>query len=128
MKLKIVVEDYDLETKEERIVFIPRSQLSAEGIPGEWITEQKAQEFYNSPRSKSQYSTTWIDAKGRQYATGQTAKEKAAAAQRQKAIANGTQSYNALIAEAKALGIKGVRKGMKRKTIQAKIDKYKSRS
>lgn len=117
-----------LKQKKERIVFVPRSQLSAEGIPGEWITEQKAQEFYNSPRSKSQYSTTWIDAKGRQYAAGQTAKEKAAAAQRQKAMANGAQSYNALIAEAKALGIKGVRKGMKRKTIQAKIDKYKSQS
>ena len=128
VKLKLVVDDYDLETKKERIVFVPRSQLSAEGIPGEWITEQKAQEFYNSPQSKSQYSTTWIDAKGRQYAAGQTAKEKAAAAQRQKAMASGTQSYNALIAEAKALGIKGVRKGLKRKTIQAKIDKYKSQS
>lgn len=37
----------------------------------------------------------------------------------------GVKSYNALIAEAKAMGIKGVRTGMKRKTIEQKIREHK---
>lgn len=126
VKLKIIVHDYDYESTKQRIVFVPRSQLSSEGVPGEWITEQKAQEFYSSRRSKSQYSAVWEDANGKQYAVGQTDKEKQQAAQRQSSMAKAIQSYNDLVAEAKALGIKGVRKGMKRSTIQAKIDAYKN--
>lgn len=128
VRLKLEVHDYDLEGTKQRIVYVPKSQLSADGIPGEWITGQKAQEFYRFDRSRTQYSATWIDANGKRYESGQTAREKEQTARRQNAIAKGAESYNALLAEAKSLGIKGIRKGMKRKTIQAKIDEYKSRS
>lgn len=118
VKLRIVVEDYALEKTLSKEVWVPKSQLSSEGIPGEWITDQKAQEFYNSRRSKSEYSVIWKDANGNEFLPGQTEREKINASTRKAAFEAGKESYNELVAYAKKQGIKGVRVGMKRSTIE----------
>ena len=102
-------------------MWVPKSQLSDDGRPGEWITDQKAQELYSTRRAKSEYTATWKDANGKEFSAGQTAKEKSDAQARQAAFDAGKASYNALIEYAKAQGIKGVRVGMKRATIEKKI-------
>ena len=127
VSLKITVEDYDLESTKTRTVWVPKSQLAEDGRPSEWITEQKAQEFYSSRRSSSQYSATWEDAKGNTFSASKSAREIESANRRTKAFEAGKQSYNALIAEARSLGIKGVRVGMKRSTIEEKIRKKKNK-
>lgn len=127
VSLKISVTDYDLETTRTRTVWVPKSQLASDGRPSEWITEQKAQELYSSRRSSSQYEAKWSDADGKTFSASKSAREIESASRRAKAFEAGKQSYNALIAEAKALGIKGIRVGMKRSTIEEKIRKKKNR-
>lgn len=127
VKLRIIVEDYDLEQTKSRFAWVPKSQLADDGKPGSWITEQKAQEFYSSQRASSQFSVEWQDANGRRFSASMTKKEEERARERARRFQAGVDSYNALIAEAKALGVKGVRVGMKRKTIERKIREKKNR-
>lgn len=121
VKLRISVEDHILERTLSREVWVPKSQLSDDGRPGEWITDQKAQELYSTRRAKSEYTATWKDANGKEFSSGQTAKEKNNAQAKQAAFDAGKASYNALVAYAKAQGIKGVYVGLKRSTIEKKI-------
>lgn len=117
VQLRLNVEDYDLEQTKSRVVWVPKTQLSSEGKPSEWITDKKAQEFYSTRRATSQYSATWEDANGKKFSAQKSASELA----RQSRFESGQKSYNALIAQAKAAGVKGVRVGMKRKTIEKKM-------
>lgn len=122
VKLKMTVEDYDLETSRSRDVWIPKTQLSDDGVPGQWITEQKAQEFYQSGRrSPGSYGAYYSDAEGKKFNSSYTAKEKEYAKQRAESFKQGQNSYNELVQRAKDMGIKGVRVGMKRKTLEQKI-------
>lgn len=109
----------DTGTEYSKLVYVPKSQLTEDGRPSQWIENQKG----NEERS---YVMSWQDANGKKFSAGQTQKEKEYAAKRQENFATGQKSYNALLEEAKSLGIKGVRKGMKRKTIEEKIRKHKS--
>lgn len=121
VRLKMTVDDYDLETSKSRMFWVPKSQLADDGRPGQWITSQKAQEFYSRQRPSSQFSATWQDANGKTFSASSTAKEIAQSAQRAARFQTGVKSYNDLIAKAKSMGIKGVRSGMKRSTIEKKI-------
>lgn len=102
-----------------KMVWIPKSQLSDDGRPSKWIEGQKENDEHA-------YTMSWQDAKGKTFGSGMTQREKEYAAKRQEKFAAGQKSYNALLEEAKSLGIKGVRKGMKRKTLEEKIRKHKS--
>lgn len=124
VQLKITVYDYDLEERKSRMVWVPKSQLNEEGKPTRWITNQKAQEFYSGwgyERNSSQFSTTWEDSNGKRFEAGMTQKQK-----EQKAYRDASRKpYYELVQEAKKMGIKGIRVGMKRKTIEEKIKKHK---
>lgn len=124
VRLRMTVRDYDLETSKSRMFWVPKSQLADDGRPGEWITGQKAQEFYSRQRSLSQFSATWQDANGKTFPASSTAKEIAQSAQRTAKFQAGVRSYNDLIAKAKLMGIKGVCSGMKRSTIEKKIREH----
>lgn len=126
VQLRLRVEDYTLDREHSRIVWVPKSQLSEDGRPSNWITSQKAGEFYQSGRA-SNYSATWEDAKGKKFGAGMTQREKEYAQNRQKRFEAGAKSYNDLLAKAKSMGIKGVRKGMKRSTIQRKIEEFEEK-
>ena len=121
VKLRLTVEDHDLESSRSREVWVPKSQLSDDGRPGEWITNQKAQEFYSARRASTQFEATWTDANGRTFSAGKTAKEQQASQKRQAAFEAGKASYNQLLAFAKSKGVK-VRTGMKRSTILKKLE------
>lgn len=121
VKLRISVEDYDLERTFSREVWVPKSQLSSDGRPGQWITDQKAQQFYQKGRTKSQYEATWTDANGKSFSAGKTEKEQNTADRRTAAFNAGKSSYNELLALAKRRGVK-VRVGMKRSTILRKME------
>lgn len=119
--LKLVVEDYDTEQTRVAQVWVPKSQLSENGVPGVWITEQKVSEFYASPRTSSQYVAHWESASGKLYDPELTEREAKTAERRLARIAEGINSYNDLLSKAKAAGIKGIRKGMRRETIVQKM-------
>lgn len=126
VSLKLRVEDFTLDNERTKTVWIPKSQLSENGIPGQWITDQKTQEFYSLNTNRlPPHESTWIDSNGNEYKAQYTAKEKERETARKNAMDQGKQSYNELIAEAKRLGIKGIRVGLKRKTIEDKIRNYR---
>lgn len=123
VQLKLTVEDHTLDREISRIVWIPKSQLTEDGKPSNWITEQKANEFYQKGWG-SNYSAIWQDSNGKKFGAGMTQKEKEYAQERTNRFAAGQKSYNELIAKAKDMGIKGIRVGMKRKTIEKKIREH----
>ena len=102
-----------------KLVYVPKSQLTEDGRPSQWIENQKGNDEHS-------YVMSWQDANGKKFSAGQTQKEKEYATKRQEKFAAGQKSYNELIQQAKNMGIKGVRVGMKRKTIEEKIRKHKS--
>ena len=128
VKLKMTVEDHDLESSRSRDVWIPKTQLSDDGIPGQWITDQKTQEFYTSRRAAGSYDVYYSDADGKKISPSMTAKEKEYAQQRAERFKQGQDDYNALLQQAKDMGIKGVRVGMKRKTLMQKIQDAQNQS
>lgn len=117
VQLKLSVYDYDLEQRISRKVWVPKSQLSEDGKPSHWITQEKAREFYNISRNSSQFSATWEDSKGNTF--GHSVKKSKGD--------NSKKSYTDLVKEAKELGIKGIRVGLRRKTLEEKIKKHKSK-
>lgn len=127
VQLKIRVEDYTLDKELSRIVWVPKSQLAEDGRPSNWITEQKAGEFYNSDYY-SNYSATWEDSKGNKFGSSMTKREREYAENQIKRFESGRKSYEELVAKAKSMGIKGVRVGMRRTTIQKKIDEFEEKN
>lgn len=125
VQLRLTVEDYDLEQTRSRTVWVPKSQLADDGRPSNWITQQKAQEFYSGNRAAGSFSATWEDASGKKFGSSATRAEAARAKQRQDRFNAGVQSYNQLVQQAKQMGIKGIRVGMKRKTIEQEIRDHK---
>lgn len=121
VKLKMTVYDIDLEESHDRNVWVPKSQLSEDGVPGQWITNQKAQEFYQSPRSSNSYEAYYTDSNGKKYNASYTAKEKQYAAERENKAKQSKESYAQLVQRAKDLGIKGAKVGWKAQTLRQKI-------
>ncbi|EOT29502.1 hypothetical protein C805_00086 [Eubacterium sp. 14-2] len=101
-------------------VWIPKSQLTEDGRPSRWIEGQKQDQ-------EGSYVMSWQDSKGKKFGSGMTQREKEYAQNRQKRFESGAKSYNDLLSKAKSMGIKGVRKGMKRSTIQRKIDEFEEK-
>lgn len=120
VKLKIGIDYYDIEKNVEYDVWVPKSQLSKEGVPGQWISDQKAMDVINSRMGGGAFSY-WEDANGKIYRSGMTEREKRFQKQRERRFEAGKKSYNQLVEQAKSMGIKGVRVGMKRSTIERKI-------
>lgn len=126
VQLKLTVEDYTTEDVISKLVYVPKSQLSEDGKPGEWITRQKVGEFYDR-QFVPDHKATWSDASGKEFSPSMTKKEVENAKKRGAAFKSGQNSYNELVAEAKRLGVKGARVGMKRTTLQKKIAEAKNR-
>lgn len=121
VKLKMTVYDIDLEESHDRNVWVPKSQLSEDGVPGQWITNQKAQEFYQSPRSSNSYEAYYTDSNGKKYYASHTAKEKEYEAKRESKAKQSKENYMDLVQRAKELGIKGAKVGWKAQTLRQKI-------
>ena len=109
VKLRIVIDYYNVEKFGTHEVWVPKSQLR-NGEPTEWITSVKTDEVV---RRGGEFSH-WEDADG-------VVIPVAGAAERQAKFDAACRAYDALIERAKAAGIKGVRKGLKRATIEAKL-------
>lgn len=124
VKLKIGIDYYDIEKNVEYDVWVPKSQLSKEGIPGSWISDQKLMDVKNERMGGAMFSY-WKDANGKIYRGGMTEQEKKFQKQRERRFEAGKKSYNQLVDQAKSMGIKGVRVGMRRSTIERKIKEAK---
>lgn len=102
-----------------RTVWVPKSQLSAHGIPGEWITSQKIDEVLGQQRWG--YSCYWEREDGAYVDFEYTAKELEAEELRQAAMRAGLEALNELVEYGKAHGVKGLRKGLKKSTVLRKF-------
>lgn len=124
VKLTVGVDYYDREKIKEYSVWVPKSQLAADGRPGEWISHEKAREAaIHGEMWEGKSFAYWKDANGNFFQPSKTAKEIEREQKRQNAFNAGKQSYQELVQRAKDMGIKGVRVGMRRKTIEEKIKK-----
>lgn len=101
-------------------VWVPKSQLSPNGIPGIWITGAKAEDAYGDRIARNS-EIWWMDAKGEEFEAEGTEKEHAEAKARREAASQGLDYNLALVDFAKANGVKGIRKGLKTKTLESKI-------
>lgn len=119
VRLILVVDYYMIEKLGVYSVWVPKSQLDANGIPGQWITEKKMEEVRDTNKGGCHFEE-WRGANGTCSGIGMTDKELAAFNSRKAAFENGKASYEKLLERAKALGIK-VRSGMRRATIEAKM-------
>lgn len=119
VKLAIVIDYYNVERTRSYQVWVPKSQLAADGKPGEWITNIKAEEVTDFMIGGM--FECWEDAEGNCFGPSKTAKELAIAAEKEQKFEAGKKAYNDLIEKAKAAGIKGIRVGMRRATIEAKL-------
>ena len=125
VKLKIGIDYYDMEKTKEYDVWVPKSQLAADGRPGEWISNAKVQDTDKIGRQfGGRGFLYWKDAQGRTFQPSKTTNEIQAEKKRKKAFEAGQKSYNDLVEQAKKMGVKGVRVGMKRKTIESKIRNF----
>lgn len=139
VKLTLIVEDFVFEDTKKRDVWVPKSQLAEDGRPSQWITRQKALEFYTGiDSSYSNYEAIWQDKAGKRFEWSLTkreeewAKERAKrerkrAKERKKAFEKGKKEYAELVQKAKDMGVKGIRVGLKKKTILRKIREAESK-
>lgn len=104
-----------------RKVWIPKTQLSEDGVPGQWISRQKHQDLV--PKNVYWGSDIYWQTEDGLVDPGYTPKEEAEEQARQEAMDRGLE-YNAeLLKFAKANGVKGVRARMKTSTLLKKIAK-----
>ena len=89
-------------------------------MPSEWISKVKAQDVAEFMYGGCVF-VCWNDADGVSYRAEKTAKELEQEAAQEARFEAGCKAYEELLARAKALGIKGVRVGMRKATIEAKI-------
>ncbi len=117
VKLALVIDYVNYEKTKVYHVWVPKSQLAADGKPGEWITSVKVDEV---KEKRDGIFDCWMDADGHGFLPSMTAKELERQAQRTSRFEAACKAYDELIERAKAAGCK-VRKGMKRATIEAKL-------
>lgn len=122
VRLSILIDFVHLEVVKSFEVWVPKSQLAENGVPGQWITAQKFNEL--STQGGALF-VAWMDADGVRYDAGYTDRENESESRRSAAFESGKKSYEELIEKARSLGIKGVRSGMRRATIEEKISKVK---
>lgn len=101
-------------------VWVPKSQLSSNGIPGMWITDVKASETFGD-RIAANSEIWWEGAEGGEFGAEPTDKEIANARRRQAAMQAGLEALNELVEYGKAHGVKGLRKGLKKATVLRKF-------
>ena len=123
VRLKIGIDYYDIEKEREYFVWVPKSQLSKDGRPGQWISEMKADDVIERGHGGATFSY-WQDASKNIFPPGRTMKEEKFFQERKRRFEAGKKSYEQLIQNAKSIGVKGVRIGMKRKTIERKIAEF----
>ncbi len=101
-------------------VWVPRSLLSAHGIPGIWITSVKASDTFGD-RVVANSEVWWVDAEGGEFEAEPTDNEIANARLHQAARQAGIDALGRLITYGKSHGVKGLRKGLKRSTVLRKF-------
>lgn len=101
-------------------VWVPKSQLSANGVPGIWITGVKAEDAYGDRVARNS-EVWWVGAEGGEFEAEPTDKEIADARRRQAAMQAGLDALNELVEYGKAHGVKGLRKGLKKSTVLRKF-------
>jgi hypothetical protein len=105
-------------------MWIPKSQVNKDGSVSEWIYKQKMQEAEDKALSRVldyqvlDRKLTLSDARGREIKQDNAITKKKFAA--------GAKKHDALIAEAKKLGVSGVRQNLKSSTLQKMIDDKKN--
>ena len=121
-----LVRDWHVQKK----VWLPKSQMTQEGA-SEWILKTKAEEIAkdNTPIHGQvlNYTFRYTDSQGKEIKSSMTAKDKEIANSRKLKFEAGVKRHNELIAEAKKLGIKGIRQTMKNATLEKKIEQEKSK-
>lgn len=111
------MEDY-VERKFE--VWVPKSQLSKEGIPGNWITSQKVIDCVSQQIRQGSYEAFWETISGERFEPQPTASELQKESEYEKKKAKGLEKHNQLVLAARSAGLKVTAK-MKTSTIYKKF-------
>ena len=107
-------------------VWIPKSQM-VKGEPTTWIMNAKATEIAErftpmNGRVLSK-SATFMDANNKVFKGSESAMSRKIRLEKQKKFNAGVKKHDALVAQAKAMGIKGIHSHMKSSTLQGLIAK-----
>jgi len=114
VQVKAIIDLYDVEKSITRTVWLPKSQIR-NGRPTEWIIERKREDLaLEAPLHAGGFNIWFYDADGNEIETVEEARK----AERFEA---GCKNYDRLIQLAKDNGIKGVRVGLRRATIEQKL-------
>lgn len=115
-----LVRDKEFET----LVWIPKSQL-INGNPSNWILGKKKEALRDEQGMKVPYlvrmNVTFVDADNKEVKGEMSEYDKQREARKEEAFKKGCERHDALVEEAKALGIKGVRKNMRTETLEKMI-------
>lgn len=119
-----LVRDREFET----LVWIPKSQL-INGNPSNWILGKKKEALREEQEMRVPYlvriDVTFADADNKEVKGEMSEYDKEREARKEEAFKKGCEKHDALLEEAKALGIKGVRKNMRTETLEDMIAEAK---
>lgn len=119
-----LVRDREFET----LVWIPKSQL-INGNPSNWILGKKKEALRDEQEMKVPYlvriDVTFVDADNKEVKGEMSEYDKQREARKEEAFKKGCEKHDALVEEAKSLGIKGVRKNMRTETLEDMIAEAK---
>jgi hypothetical protein len=114
VQVKVLIDLYDIEKVIHRTAWIPKSQIR-DGRPTAWILARKREDLeLEAPLNAGGFSIDFFDADGNMIESVEDARS----AERFEA---GRKNYDHLIQLAKDNGIKGVRVGLRRVTIEQKL-------
>lgn len=120
-----LVRDREFET----LVWIPKSQL-INGNPSNWILGKKKESLREEQEMKVPYlvrmDVAFVDADNKEVKGEMSEYDKQREARKEEAFKRGCEKHDALVEEAKALGIKGVRKNMRTETLEDMIAQAKA--
>lgn len=113
--------------KKNALIWIPKSQLDADGNPAEWIWKknvEKAAKDLNPFKVDYGWAFSVKNIENPDLKPFKTERELKAIAQKQQNFENAGDFREALVAELKAKGAKGVHSKMKNKTLFEKADEF----
>lgn len=120
-----LVRDREFET----LVWIPKSQL-INGNPSNWILGKKKEALREEQEMRVPYlvrmDVTFVDADNKEVKGEMSEYDKQREARKEEAYKRGCERHDALVEEAKALGIKGVRKNLRTETLEDMIAQAKA--
>ncbi len=112
----------------ETLVWIPKSQL-INGNPSNWILGKKKESLREEEEMRVPYlvrmNVTFVDADNKEVKGEMSEYDKQREARKEEAFKKGCEKHDALVEEAKSLGIKGVRKNMRTETLEDMIAEAK---